>query len=61
MGFLLRKSQRKDRQWKATSQGTDQEYEMEEFLEYNQAASEQEPPPKVESKPKVPLKSAPPS
>ncbi|XP_036896257.1 protein SPT2 homolog [Sturnira hondurensis] len=51
-----------------TSQGTDQEYEMEEedeFLEYNQAASEQESeeeqePPKVESKPKVPLKSAPP-
>ncbi|ELK15967.1 Protein SPT2 like protein [Pteropus alecto] len=51
-----------------TSQGTDQEYEMEEedeFFEYNQAASEQEyeeeqEPPKVESKPKVPLKSAPP-
>ncbi|XP_019506916.1 PREDICTED: protein SPT2 homolog isoform X2 [Hipposideros armiger] len=51
-----------------TSQGTDQEYEMEEedeFLEYNQAASEEEyeeeqEPPKVESKPKVPLKSAPP-
>nr|XP_019570534.1 PREDICTED: protein SPT2 homolog [Rhinolophus sinicus] len=50
------------------SQGTDQEYEMEEedeFLEYNQAASEPEyeeeqEPPKVESKPKVPLKSAPP-
>ncbi|XP_058402086.1 protein SPT2 homolog [Diceros bicornis minor] len=51
-----------------TSQGIDQEYEMEEedeFLEYNQAESEQEyeeeqEPPKVESKPKVPLKSAPP-
>nr|XP_055173803.1 protein SPT2 homolog isoform X2 [Nyctereutes procyonoides] len=51
-----------------TSQGTEQEYEMEEedeFLEYNQAESEQEyeeeqEPPKVESKPKVPLKSAPP-
>lgn len=51
-----------------TSQGTDQEYEMEEedeFSEYNQAASEEEfeeeqEPPKVESKPKVPLKSAPP-
>ncbi|XP_054441982.1 protein SPT2 homolog [Pteronotus mesoamericanus] len=51
-----------------TSQGTDQEYEMEEedeFLDYNQAASEQEyeeeqEPPKVESKPKVPLKGAPP-
>lgn len=50
------------------SQGTDQEYEMDEedeFLEYNQAASEPEyeeeqEPPKVESKPKVPLKSAPP-
>ncbi|XP_006865896.1 PREDICTED: protein SPT2 homolog [Chrysochloris asiatica] len=51
-----------------TSQGTDQEYEMEDdddFLEYNQAESdleyEEEPePPKVESKPKVHLKSAPP-
>ncbi|XP_042638725.1 protein SPT2 homolog [Orycteropus afer afer] len=51
-----------------TSQGAVQEYEMEEedeFLEYNQAESEQEyeeeqEPPKVESKPKVPLKSAPP-
>uniref|UniRef100_A0A7N5K3P4 Protein SPT2 homolog n=1 Tax=Ailuropoda melanoleuca TaxID=9646 RepID=A0A7N5K3P4_AILME len=51
-----------------TSQGTEQEYEMEEedeFLEYNQAESEQEyeeeqEPRKVESKPKVPLKSAPP-
>ncbi|XP_021541514.1 protein SPT2 homolog isoform X2 [Neomonachus schauinslandi] len=51
-----------------TSQGTEQEYEMEEedeFLEYNQAESEQEyeeeqEPPKVESKPKVPLRSAPP-
>ncbi|XP_060462152.2 protein SPT2 homolog isoform X1 [Panthera onca] len=51
-----------------TSQGTEQEYGMEEedeFLEYNQAESEQEyeeeqEPPKVESKPKVPLKSAPP-
>lgn len=50
------------------SQGTDQEYEMEEedeFLEYNQAPSEQEyeeeqEPPQVASKPKVPLKSAPP-
>ncbi|XP_049746575.1 protein SPT2 homolog isoform X1 [Elephas maximus indicus] len=48
------------------SQGTDQEYEMEdedEFLEYNQAESEQEyeeepEPPKVERKPKVSLKSA---
>ncbi|KAB1272376.1 Protein SPT2-like protein [Camelus dromedarius] len=50
-----------------TSQGTEQEYEMEEdeYLEYNQAESEQDyeeeqEPPKVESKPKVPLKSAPP-
>ncbi|XP_004711649.1 protein SPT2 homolog [Echinops telfairi] len=51
-----------------TGQGTDQEYEMEEedeYLEYNQAESDQEyeeeqEPPKVESKPKVPLKSAPP-
>lgn len=49
-----------------TSQGTDQEYEMEEedeYLEYNQAESEYEEeqePPKVESKPKVPVKSAPP-
>ncbi|KAG3285626.1 SPT2 chromatin protein domain containing 1 [Ictidomys tridecemlineatus] len=51
-----------------TSQAVQQEYEMEEedeFLEYNQAESEQEyeeeqVPPKVESKPKVPLKSAPP-
>ncbi|XP_032022333.1 protein SPT2 homolog [Hylobates moloch] len=51
-----------------TSQGTDREYEMEEeneFLEYNHAESEQEyeeeqEPPKVESKPKAPLKSAPP-
>ncbi|XP_004683048.1 PREDICTED: protein SPT2 homolog [Condylura cristata] len=51
-----------------TSQGADQEYEMDEedeFLEYNQAELEQEyeeeqEPPKVESKPKVPLKSAPP-
>lgn len=54
------------------NQGTDQEYEMEEeeFYEYNQAESEQEyeeeeeeeqEPPRVESKPKVPLKSAPPA
>ncbi|XP_075402099.1 protein SPT2 homolog [Tenrec ecaudatus] len=51
-----------------TSQGPDQEYEMEEedeYLEYNQAESDQEyeeeqEPPKVESKPKVPLKGAPP-
>uniref|UniRef100_A0A8C6QKS4 Protein SPT2 homolog n=2 Tax=Nannospalax galili TaxID=1026970 RepID=A0A8C6QKS4_NANGA len=50
------------------SQGTDQEYEVEEeeeFFEYNQAESEQEDeeeqePPKVESKPKVSLRSAPP-
>ncbi|XP_055990432.1 protein SPT2 homolog [Sorex fumeus] len=50
------------------SQGTDQEYEMEEadeFFEYSQAESEQEyeeeqEPPKVENKPKVPFKSAPP-
>ncbi|XP_073898899.1 protein SPT2 homolog isoform X2 [Castor canadensis] len=51
-----------------TSQGTDRDYEVEEeneFFEYNQAESEQEyeeeqEPPKAESKPKVPLKSAPP-
>ncbi|KAM4845689.1 protein SPT2 homolog [Thomomys bottae] len=51
-----------------TSHQADQEYEVEEengFLEYNQAVSEEEyeeeqEPPKVESKPKVPLKSAPP-
>ncbi|XP_024414634.2 protein SPT2 homolog isoform X1 [Desmodus rotundus] len=62
------KSKKRQAMESHTSQGTDQEYEMEEedeFLEYNQAASEQEyeeeqEPPKVESKPKVPLKSAPP-
>ncbi|XP_006892083.1 PREDICTED: protein SPT2 homolog [Elephantulus edwardii] len=54
-----------------TSQGTDQEYERsvmeeeDEYLEYNQEGSEleyeeEQEPPKVESKPKVPLKSAPP-
>ncbi|XP_042547376.1 protein SPT2 homolog isoform X1 [Dipodomys spectabilis] len=51
-----------------TSHRPDQEYEVEEenaFYEYNQAVSEEEyeeeqEPPKVESKPKVPLKSAPP-
>ncbi|XP_036064842.1 protein SPT2 homolog [Onychomys torridus] len=49
------------------NQGTDQEYEMEEeeFLDYSQAELEQEyeeepEPPKAESKPKAPLKSAPP-
>lgn len=62
------KSKKRQAMESHTSQGTDQEYEMEEedeFFEYNQAASEQEyeeeqEPPKVESKPKVPLKSAPP-
>ncbi|XP_036115942.1 protein SPT2 homolog [Molossus molossus] len=62
------KSKKRQTMESHTSQGTDQEYEMEEedeFLEYNQAASEQEyeeeqEPPKVEKKPKVPLKSAPP-
>ncbi|XP_004485393.2 protein SPT2 homolog [Dasypus novemcinctus] len=51
-----------------THHGAVQEYDMEEedeFLEYNQEELEQEyeeeqEPPKVESKPKVPLKSAPP-
>ncbi|KAM5248908.1 protein SPT2 homolog [Ctenodactylus gundi] len=51
-----------------TTQGTDQGYEVEEedeFLDYNQGESEQEyeeeqEPPKIESKPKAPLKSAPP-
>ncbi|OBS64342.1 hypothetical protein A6R68_07120 [Neotoma lepida] len=49
------------------NQGTDQEYEVEEeeFLDYSQAELEQEyeeepEPPKAESKPKAPLKSAPP-
>lgn len=48
------------------NQGTDQEYDMEEedFIEYNQADldqdyEEEQEPPKVESKPKAPLKSAP--
>uniref|UniRef100_A0A8C3WN43 Protein SPT2 homolog n=1 Tax=Catagonus wagneri TaxID=51154 RepID=A0A8C3WN43_9CETA len=62
------KSKKKQAMQSHTSQGTDQEYEMEEedaFFEYNQAESEQEyeeeeEPPKAESKPKVPLKSAPP-
>ncbi|XP_021119561.1 protein SPT2 homolog isoform X1 [Heterocephalus glaber] len=62
------KSKRRQAMESHTSQGTDQEYEMEEedeFLEYNQVELEQEyeeeqEPPKVESKPKVPLKSAPP-
>ncbi|XP_066220763.1 protein SPT2 homolog [Saccopteryx leptura] len=61
------KSKKKQGMESCTSQGRDQECEMEEdeFLEYTQAASEQEyeeeqEPPKVESKPKVPLKSAPP-
>lgn len=46
-----------------TSQGIDQEYEMEEedeFLEYGQAELEQEYEEEQERKPKVPLKSAPP-
>lgn len=49
------------------NQGTDQEYEVEEedFLDYSQAELEQEyeeeqEPPKTESKPKAPLKNAPP-
>ncbi|XP_068411922.1 protein SPT2 homolog isoform X2 [Eschrichtius robustus] len=62
------KSKKRQAMQTHTSQGTDQEFEMEEedeFLEYNQAESEQEyeeeqEPPKAESKPKVPLKSAPP-
>ncbi|KAM9658180.1 protein SPT2 homolog [Trichechus inunguis] len=62
------KSKKRQAMESHTSQRTDQEYEMEEedeFFEYNQAESEQEyeeeqEPPKVESKPKVPLKSAPP-
>ncbi|XP_045413618.1 protein SPT2 homolog [Lemur catta] len=62
------KSKKRQAMESHTSQGTDQEYEMEEedeFFEYNQAESEQEyeeeqEPPKIESKPKVSLKSAPP-
>ncbi|XP_059787234.1 protein SPT2 homolog [Balaenoptera ricei] len=62
------KSKKRQAMQTHTSQGTDQEFEMEEedeFLEYNQAESEQEyeeeqEPPQAESKPKVPLKSAPP-
>ncbi|XP_063112887.1 protein SPT2 homolog isoform X2 [Cavia porcellus] len=62
------KSKRRQAMESHTSQGTDQEYAMEEedeFLEYNQGESEPEyeeeqEPPKAESKPKVPLKSAPP-
>ncbi|XP_037695191.1 protein SPT2 homolog [Choloepus didactylus] len=62
------KSKKRQAMESHTSQGTDQEYDMEEedeFLEYNQEESEQEyeeeqEPPKVESKPKVSLKSAPP-
>uniref|UniRef100_G1Q3A3 Protein SPT2 homolog n=1 Tax=Myotis lucifugus TaxID=59463 RepID=G1Q3A3_MYOLU len=69
-GIPVEESKKRQAMESHTSKGTDQEYEMEEeeeFLEYNQAASEQEyeeeqePPPKVENKPKVPLKSAPPS
>lgn len=48
------------------NQGADQEYDVEEedFIEYNQAEldqdyEEEQEPPKVESKPKAPLKSAP--
>ncbi|EPQ02463.1 Protein SPT2 like protein [Myotis brandtii] len=68
-GVPVEEKSKKRQAMESHGQGTDQEYEMEEeeeFLEYNQAASEQEyeeeqkPPPKVESKPKVPLKSAPP-
>lgn len=68
-GIPMEEKSKKRQAMESHSQGTDQEYEMEEeeeFLEYDQAASEQEyeeeqePPPKVESKPKVPLKSAPP-
>lgn len=62
------KSKKRQAMESHTSQTADHEYEMEEedeFLEYNQAEPEQEyeeeqEPPKVESKPKVPLKSAPP-
>ncbi|KAM9678912.1 LOW QUALITY PROTEIN: protein SPT2 homolog [Trichechus inunguis] len=61
------KSKKRQAMESHTSQRTDQEYEMEEEDEffYNQAESEQEyeeeqEPPKVESKPKVPLKIAPP-
>ncbi|XP_008058889.1 protein SPT2 homolog [Carlito syrichta] len=62
------KSKKRQAMESHTSQGTDQEYEMEEedeLFEYNQEELEQEyeeeqEPPKVESKPKVPLKSAPP-
>ncbi|XP_036046145.1 protein SPT2 homolog [Onychomys torridus] len=39
------------------NRGTDQKYEMEQFLDYSQAKLE---PPKAESKPNAPLKSAPP-
>ncbi|XP_006093864.1 protein SPT2 homolog isoform X1 [Myotis lucifugus] len=68
-GVPVEEKSKKRQAMESHGQGTDQEYEMEEeeeFLEYNQAASEQEyeeeqePPPKVESKPKAPLKSAPP-
>lgn len=48
------------------NQGTDQEYDVEEedFIDYNQAEldqdyEEEQEPPKAESKPKAPLKSAP--
>lgn len=62
------KSKKKQAVESHTSHATDRDYEMEdedEFVEYNQAESEQEyeeeqQPPKIESKPKVPLKSAPP-
>ncbi|XP_027624289.1 protein SPT2 homolog isoform X1 [Tupaia chinensis] len=62
------KSKKRQAMESHTNQGIDQKYETEEeddFLEYNQAESEQEyeeeqESPKVESKPKVPLKSAPP-
>ncbi|XP_060039866.1 protein SPT2 homolog isoform X2 [Erinaceus europaeus] len=62
------KSKKKHAMESHTSHGTDQDYEMEdedEFVEYNQAGSEHEyeeeqEAPKVESKPKVPLRSAPP-
>uniref|UniRef100_G1PZX4 Protein SPT2 homolog n=1 Tax=Myotis lucifugus TaxID=59463 RepID=G1PZX4_MYOLU len=64
-GVPVEEKSKKRQAMESHGQGTDQEYEMKKFLKYNQAASEQEyeeqePPPKVESKPKVPLKSAPP-
>ncbi|XP_052587066.1 protein SPT2 homolog [Peromyscus californicus insignis] len=50
------KSKRRQAVESRLNQGTDQEYEMEEFLDYSQAKLE---PPEAERKPKAPVKSAP--